>query len=208
MREKERTRLRKLVQIPANPLELRRRHLNRSRILCLGNSQVLLVDVHQLDIILAYPVGLRALEHEVNRVGGVLGLERQDIFVLGGPQNFGQRDQVDSQRDVTVAAVGGEAIGAEQHGDQGNVGVVHGLEGDSGVIAVEVAVLDEVFDGVGDLAIVSIIHLLGFQSMRWSRRTRLRRLACSRRASNTVQQLESRLRRTATKALTIEYEFW
>lgn len=31
------------------------------------------------------------------------------------------------------------------------MGVVHGLKGDSGVIAVEVAVLDEVFDGVGDL---------------------------------------------------------
>lgn len=74
-----------------------------------------LVDIHQLDIILAYPVGLRALEHEVNCVGGVLGLERQDVFVLGGPQNLGQRDQVDSQRDVAVAPVGGEALGAEQH---------------------------------------------------------------------------------------------
>jgi hypothetical protein len=31
------------------------------------------------------------------------------------------------------------------------VGVVHGLEGDSGVIAVEVAVLHEIFDGVDDL---------------------------------------------------------
>ena len=31
------------------------------------------------------------------------------------------------------------------------MGVVHSLEGDTGVIAVEVAVLDEVFDGVGDL---------------------------------------------------------
>jgi hypothetical protein len=32
------------------------------------------------------------------------------------------------------------------------VRVVHGLEGDSGVIAVEVAVLDKVLDGVDDLA--------------------------------------------------------
>jgi hypothetical protein len=31
------------------------------------------------------------------------------------------------------------------------VGVVHGLEGDAGVIAVEVAVLDEVLDSVDDL---------------------------------------------------------
>jgi len=168
---------------------------------------VLLVDIHQLDIILAYPVRLRALEHEVNRVGGVLSLERQDIFVLGGPQNLGQRDQVDSQRNVAVAPVRGEALGAEQHGDQGNVGVVHGLEGNSGVIAVKVAVLNQVLDGVGDLAIVSIIRLLEFQSMRWYKRTRFRRLACSRRASNTVQQLESRSCPKATRTLTLDYEF-
>ena len=31
------------------------------------------------------------------------------------------------------------------------MGIVHGLEGDAGVIAVEVAVLNEVFDGVNDL---------------------------------------------------------
>lgn len=31
------------------------------------------------------------------------------------------------------------------------MGVVHGLESNSGVIAIEVAVLDEVFDGVDDL---------------------------------------------------------
>jgi hypothetical protein len=31
------------------------------------------------------------------------------------------------------------------------VGVVHGLERDTGVIAVEVTVLDEVLDGVDDL---------------------------------------------------------
>lgn len=31
------------------------------------------------------------------------------------------------------------------------MGVVHGLEGDAGVIAVEVAVLDEILDGVDDL---------------------------------------------------------
>jgi hypothetical protein len=31
------------------------------------------------------------------------------------------------------------------------VGVVHSLEGDSGVIAIEVAVLYEIFNGVNDL---------------------------------------------------------
>jgi len=35
------------------------------------------------------------------------------------------------------------------------MGIVHSLQSDAGVIAVEVAVLDEVFDGVNDL------HTLG-----------------------------------------------
>lgn len=74
-RKKEKqTRLRKLVQISTDPLELCRRHLNRGSILSLGDGQVLLVNVHQLDIVLAYPVCLRALEHEVDRIGRVVRL--------------------------------------------------------------------------------------------------------------------------------------
>jgi hypothetical protein len=37
------------------------------------------------------------------------------------------------------------------------VGVVHGLERNAGVIAVEVAVLDEVLDGVDDLYALSVV---------------------------------------------------
>ena len=36
------------------------------------------------------------------------------------------------------------------------MGVIHGLEGDAGVIAVKVAVLDEVLDGIDDLKIESV----------------------------------------------------
>jgi hypothetical protein len=36
------------------------------------------------------------------------------------------------------------------------VGVVHGLERNTGVIAVEVAVLDEVLDGVDDLDVLLV----------------------------------------------------
>lgn len=112
---------------------------------------MLLVNIHQLDIVLAYPIRLRALEHQIHRIRLVLRLERQNVLVLSSPQNLGQRDQVDSERNVAVAAVGGETLRAEHHGHQSHVGVVHSLEGDSGVITVEVAVLHEIFDGVGDL---------------------------------------------------------
>ena len=157
-----RTRLGKLVKIPANPLELCRRHLNCGSIFGFGNSQMLLVDIHQLDIVLAYPVRLRALEHQVHGIRRVVGLQSQHILVLSSPQDLGQRDQIDAQGDVAVAAVGREPFGAEQHGHQRHVRVVHGLQGDSGVIAVEVAVLHEILDGVGDLQFTILVSIVSF----------------------------------------------
>lgn len=139
------------VQISADTLELSSGHLDGSSVVSLGNGQVLLVNVHKLDIILAQTVGLSALEHQVNGIGGVLRLEGENIFILGGTQNLGQGAKVDAESDVAVAAVWGEALCAEKHGDQGNMGVVHGLEGDTRVITVEVAVLNQVLDGVDDL---------------------------------------------------------
>lgn len=46
------------------------------------------------------------------------------------------------------------------------MGVVHGLEGDSGVIAIEVAVLDKILDGVDDLhtTVLVICPLLNWSS--------------------------------------------
>lgn len=112
---------------------------------------MLLIDVHQLDIILGHAVALGALEREVDNVRRIFRLHGQDVLVLRALEHLGQRAEVDAEGDVAVAAEGREGFGLEHHGDEGDVGVVHGLEGDAGVIAVEVAVLDEVFDGVNDL---------------------------------------------------------
>ena len=40
------------------------------------------------------------------------------------------------------------------------MGIVHGLEGNAGVIAVEVAILDQVFDGINDLEHLSVWRLM------------------------------------------------
>lgn len=145
------TGLRKSVEISADSLELHRRHLDSSGVVCVRNGQVFLVNVHELDVILANPVGLRALEHELDNVRRVLRLQGQDIFILGGAEHLGQGDQVDTESDVAVAAVGRESLSLEHHRDESNVGVVHSLEGNAGVIAVEVAVLNEILDCIDDL---------------------------------------------------------
>lgn len=110
-----------------------------------------LVNVHELDVVFAQPVALRALEHQVDNIRRILGLEGEDVIVLCAAQDLGERSEVDTERKVAIAAEGREGLGLEHHGNESDVGVVHGLERDTGVIAVEVAVLDEILDGVDDL---------------------------------------------------------
>lgn len=112
---------------------------------------MLLVDVHELDIVLADPVAARILKDEVDDVRRVLRLQGQNVIGLCGTEHLGEGCEIDTEGDVAVASEGGEAFGSQQHGDESNVGVVHGLESDAGVIAVEVAVLDKVLDSVDEL---------------------------------------------------------
>lgn len=117
---------------------------------------MLLINVHELDVVLAQSVALCALENQVDNIGRVLGLEGEDIFVLCAAEDLGEGGKVDAECEVAVAAERREGFGLEHHGDEGDVGVVHGLERNTGVIAVEVAVLDKVFDGIDDLDRMSV----------------------------------------------------
>lgn len=144
---------------------------------------MLLVNVHELQVILADSVVLAALEENVEYIGCILGLEGEDVFVLGGTENFGQGCEIHSQSNVSVTSVRGKGLGLQKHRDKGNVRVVHSLERDTRVIAVEVAVLDQVLDGVDHLRIV-IASVMTIWRRGGGWRTFFRRLACSRRASN------------------------
>lgn len=110
-----------------------------------------LVNVHKLDVVLADPVLARCFESNVDDVWCILRLEREDIIWPGRAKDLRQGAQVDTERDVAVTAEPLESARLEQHRDQGNVGVVHGLESNARVIAVEVAVLHQILNGVHDL---------------------------------------------------------
>lgn len=112
---------------------------------------MLLVNVHQLDVVFAQPVRLGTLKHQINDIWRVIRLQSQDIFILSSAEDLSQGDKVDTDRDVAVTAIGGEPFSLQKHGHKRNVGVVHSLKGDSGVIAIEVAVLYEILNGVDDL---------------------------------------------------------
>jgi len=110
-----------------------------------------LVDIHELDVILAQPRCGAGFEEQVDDIRRVLSLDGKGVVVSSGTKDLCKRTQVDSERNIAVAAEGIEGFGFEHHGDKGDVRVVHGLERDARVIAVEVAVLYEVLDGVDDL---------------------------------------------------------
>lgn len=146
-----RTRLRHGEEVGTDTTELGSGHGDRGSVLGLGDAKVLLVDVHKLEVVLGDAVVVGGLEGEAELIRGIVGPEGEDVLVLGGAEDLGQRGEVHAESDVTVAAIRAEAVGLEHHGHQGNVGVVHGLQGNAAVIAVEVAVLDEIFDGVDNL---------------------------------------------------------
>lgn len=159
---------------------------------------MLLINVHQLDIIFAQTVRLAALEDQVDDVRRIFSLECENIFVLCGSEDFGQGVEVDAQGNVAVASVGREHLCFEHHGNKGDMRVVHGLEGHARVIAVEIAILDEVFDRIDNLDGVRT-HL----STKDARQTFFKADACSSRASNTAKVRYRRCTMTWESPLTL-----
>ena len=99
-----RTRLRHGYQVRCDALELGRRHADGRGVLGVRDAEVLLVNVHELEVVLRDPVRLGALEDEVEDVGRILGLEGEDVLVLGGAQHLGERREVDAEGNVAVAS--------------------------------------------------------------------------------------------------------
>ena len=113
---------------------------------------MLLVDVHELDVVLAYPVTVRAFKHHVHNIWRIFSLQRKDVLILRAAKHLLQRREVDAERDVAITAERREGLRLEHHGNEGDVGVVHGLQGDARVIAVEVAILDQILDRIDNLS--------------------------------------------------------
>jgi len=141
---------------------------------------VLLVNIHKLQIVLAQSVTLAALEDQVENIRSIFRLDCQDILVLGCSKDFREGGKVNTEGDIAITSIRGEGLSLEHHGHKRDVGVVHCLERDTGIIAVEVAVLDEIFDRIDDLLALEIVLQRSMVSL-----TFFNRSACSRRASNT-----------------------
>ena len=99
------TRLRNGAQISRYSLEFGRWKLDGGAVLGLWNTQMLLVNVHQLDVVLADAIIRRTLEDEIDDIRAVFSLECEHIRALCGAEDFCKRVEVDPERDIAVAAV-------------------------------------------------------------------------------------------------------
>lgn len=88
---------------------------------------MLLVNVHELDVVLAQTIALAAFKHEIHHIRRIFRLQGEDVLILRAAENFHERRQVDTERKIAVAAKWGEGFSFEHHGHEGDMGVIHGL---------------------------------------------------------------------------------
>ena len=67
---------------------------------------MLLIDIHEFDVVFAQPVALAAFEDQIDNIRSILCLQGQNVLVLRTAKHLHERAQVDSEGDVTVAAEG------------------------------------------------------------------------------------------------------
>lgn len=140
--------------LAADALELGGGHLDDALVLSVRDTEVLAIDVHKLQVEVGDAGLLGVLEHEGDVVAVVVGLKGDGVVVASALKDLGHGGKVDAKGDVAVGTEMLETFGAEEEGDEGDVGRVHGLEGDAGAGAVEVGVSDEVLHAVHELIYV------------------------------------------------------
>ena len=89
---------------------------------------MLLVEVHQLHLVVGDLLLVGRLEHEGDGVGLVLRLDRDNVVGVGALQDLAHAAEVHAHGELAVATELVEPVGPQGHGHQGDVAVVHGLE--------------------------------------------------------------------------------
>lgn len=77
---------------------------------------MLLVDIHQFDVVLGNTIILRVFKNEIEHIRCIVGLERQQVIVLRSTEHLLQRRKIDSEGNIAVTAVWREGVGLQLHG--------------------------------------------------------------------------------------------
>lgn len=85
--------------------------------------------------------------NKTKNVGLICGFEGADIVVFGALEDFAKTVHVDTERHRPIASISLESICHKLDGNQGDMGVVHGLERHMLLIAFKVSVGDQFLNG-------------------------------------------------------------
>lgn len=77
-----------MAEILDDALEFRGRHLDDGSVVCLWDAQVLLVQVHQLHLVVGHFLLVGRLKHEGDSVGLILGLDGDNVVIGGTSQDL------------------------------------------------------------------------------------------------------------------------
>ena len=80
-------RLAELRQVADHAGELSGGHLDHAGVVSLGDAEVLLVEVHQLHLVVGDLLLVGRLEHEGDIIGLILGLDGDDVIIGSTPSN-------------------------------------------------------------------------------------------------------------------------
>ena len=92
-----------LTLVSLSNLELAGGELDDGGVVRLRDAEVLLVEVHELHLVVGDLLLVGRLEHEGDGVGLVLRLDRDDVVVGRAPQDLRHRTQVHPHRQLPVA---------------------------------------------------------------------------------------------------------
>jgi len=139
------------LHVTDDALEFAGGHLNGTLVLSIGDSELLAVNVHEFELKVGNAILPGTLEHQRQGVPVVLGLQGDDIVIPCALENLPHVRGIEPQADGSVTPEVVEAAGTQTNGHEGDVGVVHGLDGHLVVGAVDVGLLDEVFQRLNEL---------------------------------------------------------
>ena len=129
---------------------------------------MLLVQVHQLHLVVGHFLLVRGLEHEGDGVRLILGLDGDDVVIRGTPnrdtlkiiiilvspnllEDLRHAVQIHPHGKLPVTTETVEAISSQTDGDERDVGVVHGLQLDAAVATVPGRLFQQLLDRVQHL---------------------------------------------------------
>jgi len=120
-------------------------------IVSFGDGELFTVDGQQVKVEFRNLITLVAFEDESHGGGVFFGLHGDDIVITSALHDLGEILDVETQGHVLEGSEAGETVFLEVQGNEGDVGGIHSLDGETSTGDIDVDGADQFLDGFDDL---------------------------------------------------------